>query len=70
MKGVHKRWQDRRSGWTRRVRWYEGKPDDIRLKFEDADGSVSLFFTEQAQAQYCYDRFRRGDSTVQQLRSH
>ncbi len=61
---LHKSWQDKRPGWTRRVRWYEGVP--IRLNFIDQSwGEANLFFDTAEAAQEAYDRFVNGASIVQ-----
>jgi hypothetical protein len=67
MRQIHKSWQDKRSGWTRRVRWYEGL-DDIRLNFEDETGSVNRYYKTKDSAQADYDNFRQGNASVPQLR--
>lgn len=53
-----KSWQDRRPGWTWRVTWYDGITD-IRLKFEDPQGSRSVVYPNSVAAQAAYDAFRR-----------
>lgn len=55
---LKKSWQDKRSGWTRRVRWYEG--ETVRLQFEDDFGRCNRFFESKADAQLAYDNFVNG----------
>lgn len=63
----HKSWQDKRSGWDRRVRLYhKGRPigyegeNLVRLKFDDEYGSVSHYYLTAEDAQIDYDLFREG----------
>lgn len=56
MRTLHKSWQDKRPGWTRRVRWYDGP--EIRLCFEDQYGKQNKFYTNAADAQHDYDQFK------------
>jgi hypothetical protein len=67
MRSKYKSWQDKRSGWSRRVIWYEGDPNDIRLKFEDPDGVQNRFYNNKDDAQRDYDCFRRGQLTVAEI---
>jgi len=60
VRALHKSWQDKPSGWTRRVRWYQG-PYDIRLHFEDEVGSANEFYVEPDAATEQYQRFRNGE---------
>jgi hypothetical protein len=64
MRSLHKAWQDKRPGWTRRVRWYQGEGHEvygvIRLKFEDESGSWNAFFNCEADAQEAFNEFRNG----------
>lgn len=50
-----KSWQNRRPGWTRRIRWYDGT-NDIRLEFTDEHGTHNMYFTldqrEEAQREW------------------
>ena len=59
-----KSWQDKRPGWTRRVRWYEGIIGDdlptIRLEFTDTERRRNRFFTDRDEAQTAYDTFIEG----------
>jgi hypothetical protein len=67
MRFLYKLWQDRRPGFTRRVRWYQpGDPaEPIRLKFEDAaHGEASRTYPTAAEAQAAYDAFCQGRLTV------
>jgi hypothetical protein len=57
MRSLHKYWQDKNCGWTRRVRWYQGE-HDIHLKFEDEAGTCNKFYVEQAIAQADFERFK------------
>lgn len=53
---LHKSWQDRRPGFTRRVRWYEG-PDDVRLQFEEFGDVWNRIFTDRGKAQLAWEAF-------------
>lgn len=61
MRALHKAWQDRRPGFTRRVRWYEGRTIDggvtIRLQMEEYGEVSNLFFNDRDEAQRVYDEF-------------
>lgn len=61
MRAIHKRWQNRRPGWTRRVTWYRGiivnGRENIRLQFEDEFGKCHRFYTTSESAQSAYDSF-------------
>ena len=58
VRAFRKSWQNKRPGWTRRVRWYEGGPGEkIRLQFEDTLGKSNGFFTTAEEAQAAYDAF-------------
>lgn len=60
-----KSWQNKRHGWTRRVRWYEGPTHGtsapFRLNFEDEEGSFNALYTVEEEAQAAYDQFRKTD---------
>lgn len=58
-RALHKSWQDKRPGWTHRVRWYEGE-DDIRLSFETPISRHNDWYRleEREMAQAAYDSFR------------
>lgn len=62
MRHLHKSWQDKRSGWTRRVRWYQYNPGfegiDIRLEFTDETGVKNEYFTDSDTAQHEFDAFK------------
>lgn len=62
MRSLHKAWQNKRPGWTRRVRWYEGPGPDIRLEFQDEERKVNVFFDSHEEAQKWYDAFAEGTS--------
>jgi hypothetical protein len=67
-RAYHKGWQDKRPGFTRRVRWLQG--DDIRLEFIDPGGRVSLFFDGPdmiEDATEKYEAFIQGDLTTFEL---
>jgi hypothetical protein len=64
-----KSWQNRRPGWTRRVRWFEGPVAgdlSIRLCFEDYDEGRKLnrFYTSIAEARAAYETFIAGASVA------
>lgn len=65
MRYLYKSWQDARSGWTRRVRWYQYNPGfedmDIRLEFTDETGVKNEYFTSAADAQKEFDSFKTGE---------
>ena len=53
-------WKDKRSGYSRRIRWYKGA-NDIRLEMEDKAYGIKHFITSShTQAQFAWDRFREG----------
>jgi hypothetical protein len=61
MRSYHKSWQDRRPGFTRRVRWYEGttasgKPS-IRLNMESMGEVWNEFFSDRDEATRVYEAF-------------
>lgn len=68
-----KSWQNKRPGWTIRVRWYEGPDHDIRLQFESRDPAATdrdvkhKFYDNPAEAQADYEAFCNGDLTFEQL---
>jgi hypothetical protein len=67
---LHKSWQDKRPGFTKRVRWYEPgyEGQSIRLNFYDAMyGETNMFYTRQEAATEHYDAFKDGKITVQRL---
>lgn len=74
MRHLYKSWQNRRPGFTRRVRWYQrDKPIGyagegvIRLCFEDDHGIVNMYYSEADTAQPDYDAFRDGNLSVMML---
>ena len=56
------------NGWTRRVTWYEGPPNDIRLRFEDEEGKINAYYTDKAKAQQDFDAFSRGELSTATVR--
>jgi len=74
-RSLHKSWQDKRPGFTRRVRWLEANEtyaretfsSRIRLCFEDPDGLINVYFDSPEEAQGMYDRFREGLVNVREL---
>jgi hypothetical protein len=62
MRALHKAWQDKRPGWTRRVRWFQGTGEDIRLEFTDEERKVNVFFDSPEEAQRWFDSFVQGTS--------
>jgi hypothetical protein len=66
MRWMHKRWQNKRPGWTRRVTWYKGH-DDVRLKFEDETGIANRTYRSHVVADMMFEGFVRGEVTVQSL---
>ena len=67
MRAYHKSWQDKRPGWTRRIRWLQGPGNDIRLELTDADGRVSLYPDNAEIAQEIFDDFIAGAIEVREL---
>lgn len=64
-----KGWQDKRPGWTCRVRWLEGY-ETVRLEFTDPTGKCSRVYnkvTEHGQASRDYEAFIAGDLTVEMI---
>lgn len=65
MRAFHKAWQDRRPGWRRRVRWFEGRIGDsitIRLNLCDMDEGreCNRFYTDHDAATEAYEAFIAG----------
>ena len=60
MRSLHRSWQDKRPGWTRRIRWYSpGHPGQgIRLSLEDEYGMVNIYPADSIEAQALFDRFK------------
>jgi len=60
-RSYHKSWQDRRPGWRRRVKWYQGQ-GDIRLNFVDMDEGRerNCFYVDREEATSAYERFIAG----------
>jgi len=72
MKSKHKSWQDKRSGWTRRIVWLQEEGKDIHLKMEEANWGIHhLFFSwdRKESAQEIYDMFRNG-KTILDIKQH
>jgi hypothetical protein len=68
MRSYHKGWQDKRPGFTHRVRWYQGPPGmSIRLKFDTPQGKVSLFYDTEEAAQADFEAFARDELGFWQL---
>jgi hypothetical protein len=61
MRGLVKGWSNAKP-FTRRVRWYEAKSDDIRLQFDEViDGeraTYHAFYSDPAQAEADMEMFR------------
>ena len=71
MRAYHKSWQDKRPGWRRRVRWFEGRTGDslsIRLNFCDMDEhrECNRFYVSREDATDDYEAFIAG-ATVKSL---
>jgi len=68
MRGLHKSWDNRKelrikgryNGWKRHVRWYQDGPNDIRLNFENEDGTYNRFYTDPEKSQADWDAFKKG----------
>lgn len=67
-------WSDRKP-FTRRVRWYcaeltpEGRGQDIRLLFDDAEGTANrLYGNDKAAAEADYKAFKTGKATSAMMR--
>lgn len=75
MRGYHKSWQNKRPGFTKRVRWYQGPSTDegksgyIRLDFEDHDDGlqVNRFYPTKEDATLDYEAFIAGEKDVADL---
>lgn len=58
MRVYHKSWQDKRPGFTRRVRWYQGLPGEkVRLNMEEYGEVWNEWFETPEAAQVAYDAF-------------
>jgi hypothetical protein len=72
MRSIHKSWQNRRPGFTRRVRWYN--PDDsdfngtIRLNFEDEYGQQNVYYKTLEEAQAEFDAFKADELNTLEIR--
>ena len=63
MRHYHRSWQDKRPGWTRRIRWYaptEGSAQGIRLNLIDEDGEVNLYPDDPEHAMSLFPSFKEG----------
>jgi hypothetical protein len=68
MRSYHKGWQNKRPGFTRRVRWLQGQViPPIRLEFMDEDGKMSDYYMDEATAQYDFDLFVEGKLSVHDI---
>ena len=72
MRAYHKSWQDKRPGFTKRVRWYQGQAGEtlsIRLHFEDygEHRACNRFYTDHGEATRDYETFIAGEVTVKEL---
>lgn len=70
MRAFHKSWQNKRPGWTRRVRWYQQTLPylSIRLNFIDFDEhrECNRFYTDRDEATRDYEAFIAG-ATVKEM---
>lgn len=66
MRHLHKSWQDKRPGWTRRVRWYESEVPNanIRLCFEEGDGRINRIYPDYVSAQADFNAFVNRQTSV------
>jgi hypothetical protein len=60
MNTLHKSWQNKRPGWTRRVRWYNRADGQVRLCYEDDLGRYNVQYETPALAQAAFDQFKAG----------
>jgi hypothetical protein len=58
MNTLHKSWQDKRPGWTRRVRWYDRPDGSVRLCFENEFGKQNEYYDNANHAQSAFDAFK------------
>lgn len=58
-------WKNKRSGFTRRARWYAASTEelgtDIRLCLEDESGKMNHYPSNESEAQMMWDLFKRGE---------
>lgn len=54
---LRKEWKNKRSGYSRRARWYDNDQRSFRIDLEDEFYQVNRFFTEREEAQKLYDAF-------------
>ena len=54
---IYKSWQDKRPGWSYRVRWYTDG-NQHRLKFETPFGWDAKWYETKEDAQAAFDKFR------------
>jgi hypothetical protein len=59
MNTLHKSWQDKRPGWTYRVRWYNRPDGGVRLRFDDEHGVQDIDYHCADCAQRAYDQFKK-----------
>lgn len=56
---IHKRWQNKRPGWTHRITWYQGAEDnDIRLQYETTEGKWNVYPDNEEEAEICFQAFK------------
>lgn len=63
MRYYHRGWQDKRPGWTRRIRWFaptDGSTEGIRLNLVDEDGEVNIFPADADEATALMQKFKDG----------
>ena len=68
MRSKYKSWQDKRSGWTRRIIWLQEQDVSIHLKMEEVNyGLFHLIFDWKKKeiAQEIYSKFIAGKSILE-----
>jgi len=60
-RSYHKGWQNKRPGWTRRIKWYRSNRthNPIRLELIDYYGKVNVYPRDEEHGNNIWERFIR-----------
>lgn len=67
MRSKRRQWKDKRSDFTRRARWFDNggsriaEAENIRICFEDTEGSQNHYPENYEEAEALWQRFRNGE---------
>lgn len=53
---LRKEWKNKRSGWSFRIRWFEG--DGIRLQLEDPERKINVYPRDRERAEEVWFQFK------------